>query len=147
MRRYLTIILSLMCMATANAQSHLNIGLVFDKNAKWHSMFTAVILEGKYLEPYNLTLFKSLTTHDHRDYDRIEQLVEKDGKNAIDKECGYINNKLYYAFYLMKPKNDKYQYIFYRNSSLRKNEPNEVTLVYMEGYLTLNELKKMFKNE
>ena len=120
---------------------------MFDGSPRWKLKFTAVHLEGNYLKPYNLTLFKSCTTGDHRNYDEIERLVEKDGKNAIDKECGYINGKLYYAFYLLKPIKDKYQYIFYRNSSLRKDEPNEVTLVYMEGYVSLKELKNMFKNK
>ncbi len=147
MRRYLTFIILLMVFATTNAQSHLNIAPMFDGSPRWKLKFTAVHLEGNYLKPYNLTLFKSLTTHDSRNYDEIEEMVEKDGKNAIDKECGYINGKLYYAFYQMKPKDNKYQYIFYRNSSLRKEQPNEVTIVYMEGYVSLQELKKMFKNK
>ena len=147
MRRHLTIILMLMAFAATNAQSNLNIAPMFDGTPRWKLKFTAIHLEGKYLKPYDLTLFISLTTRDSRNYDEIEDMVEKDGKNAIDKESGYINGKLYYAFYLMKPKDNKYQYIFYRNSSLRKDEPNEVTLVYMEGYVSLKELKEMFKNK
>ena len=147
MKRHLTTILFFIYFVAVNGQSHLNIAPVFDEPKRWTQMFTAAHLEGKYLKPYNLTLFKSMTTTDHRNYDEMERLVEKDGKNAIDKECGYINGKLYYAFYLLKPIKNKYQYIFYRNSSLRKDEPNEVTLVYMEGYVSLKELKEMFKNK
>jgi hypothetical protein len=79
------------------------------------------------------------------DFDELEGIVESDSKKAIDKECGYINGKLYYGFYQFKPANGKYRYIFYRNSSLRDDEPDEVTIVYMEGYPTLEELKKMFR--
>lgn len=147
MKRYLTTILLFIYFVAINGQSHLNIAPVFDEPKRWTHLFTATHIEGKHLQPYNLTLFKSMTTTDHRNYDEIEQLVEKDGKNAIDKECGYINGKLYYAFYLLKPIKNKYQYIFYRNSSLRKDEPNKVTLVYMEGYVSLKELKNMFKNK
>ena len=147
MKRYLTTILLFIYFAAVSGQSHLNIAPVFYETKRWTHMFTGAHIEGKHLKPYNLTLFKSCTTSDHRNYDEMEQLVEKDGKNAIDKECGYINGKLYYAFYLLKPIKDKYQYIFYRNSSLRKDEPNEVTLVYMEGYVSLKELKNMFKNK
>ena len=145
MKRHLTTILFFIYFVAVNGQSHLNIAPVFDEPKRWTQMFTAAHLEGKYLKQYNLTLFKSMTTTDHRNYDEMERLVEKDGKNAIDKECGYINGKLYYAFYLLKPIKNKYQYIFYRNSSLRDDEPDEVTIVYMEGYPTLEELKKMFR--
>lgn len=143
MKNYLfTIILSLLCISSVKAQEGLNVSPLFNGHKY---TFTGAHLEGRYLKPYNLTLFKSITTGKESIYDEIEQLVEKDGKSTIDKECGYINGKLYYAFYLFKPKQNKYRYLFYRNSSLRKEEANEVTLVYIEGYVTLEELKKMFK--
>ena len=41
---------------------------------------------------------------------------------------------------------DKLRYIFYRNTNAKKDaKSNEVTLVYMEGYATLDEIEKMFK--
>ena len=145
MKRHITaLLLTLLIAITASAQSHLNVAPLF-KGLYKGGAFTASHLEGKMLKPYNLTLFRSITTSDYRIYDDIEALVEKDGKAAIDKESGYMGEKLYYAFYQFKPKNNKYQYLFYRNSSLRKNSPNEVTVVYIEGYVTLKELKKMFK--
>ena len=140
-----TIILALLLAATTTAQSHLNVAPMFEGKKEWSLKFTGSHIEGRPLKPYNLTLFRSITTSDHRLYDKIEALVEKDGKNTIDKESGYINGKLYYAFYQFKPKNKKYQYLFYHNSSLREDKPDEVTIVYIEGYVTLTELKKIFK--
>lgn len=140
-----TIILALLLAATATAQSHLNVAPMFEGKKEWSLKFTGSHIEGRPLKTYNLTLFRSITTSDHRLYDKIEALVEKDGKNTIDKESGYINGKLYYAFYQFKPKNKKYQYLFYHNSSLREDKPDEVTIVYIEGYVTLTELKKIFK--
>lgn len=103
-------------------------------------------VEGASLKPYKLTLFSTVTTKDREVFDQIEETVESNGDKAIDKECGYINGRLYYGFYQFKPnKSGKYRYLFYRNSSLRKDEPSEVTVVYMEGYPTLAELKKMFQ--
>ena len=102
--------------------------------------------EGNSLKPYKLTLFSTVTTRDRRVFEYIEETIESHEKKAIDKECGYINGKLYYGFYQFRPDKDgKYRYIFYRNSSLRDDEPCEVTVVYMEGYPTLAELKKMFQ--
>ena len=144
-RRTTLLLLMLFLLAEATAQNQLNVAPLFEKSKHGKTMFTASHIEGKHLKPYNLTLFRSITTSDYRIYDEIEQLVEKDGKETIDKESGYINGKLFYAFYQFKPKDKKYRYLFYRNSSLRKNSPNEVTVVYMEGYVSLKELKKMFK--
>ena len=129
----------------ACAQKNMEIEPLFEGTERARYGFSAVIIDGKSLKKYNLTLFKSITTTKARLFDELEGMVEKDSKEAIDKECGYINGKLYYGFYQFKPDNGKYRYIFYRNSSLRDDEPDEVTIVYMEGYPTLEELKKMFR--
>ena len=133
-------------MATiANAQKNMDIAPLFEGAERAKYGFSAVVIEGKSLKKYDLTLFKSVTTTKTQWFDEVERMVENDSKVAIDKECGYINGKLYYGFYQFKPPDGKYRYIFYRNSSLRDDEPDEVTIVYMEGYPTLEELKKMFR--
>lgn len=139
-------ILTICFMATlANAQKNMEIAPLFEGTKRAKYAFSAVVIEGKSLKKYNLKLFKSVTTTKTQWFDELENLVENDSKEAIDKECGYINGKLYYGFYQFKPLDGKYRYIFYRNSSLRDDEPDEVTIVYMEGYPTLEELKKMFR--
>lgn len=139
-------ILTICFMATlANAQKNMEIAPLFEGTKRAKYAFSAVVIEGKSLKKYNLKLFKSVTTTNTQWFDELENLVENDSKKAIDKECGYINGKLYYGFYQFKPLDGKYRYIFYRNSSLRDDEPDEVTIVYMEGYPTLEELKKMFR--
>ena len=129
----------------ANAQKDLEITPLFEGAGRAKYGFSAVIIEGKSLKKYNLTLFKSVTTSKTELFDELENMVEDDSVEAIDKECGYINDRLYYGFYQFKPVNGKYRYIFYRNSSLRDGEPDETTIVYMEGYPTLEELKEMFR--
>lgn len=129
----------------ACAQKNMEIAPLFEGTKRAKYAFSAVVIEGKSLKKYNLKLFKSVTTTKTQWFDELENLVENDSKEAIDKECGYINGKLYYGFYQFKPLDGKYRYIFYRNSSLRDDEPDEVTIVYMEGYPTLEELKKMFR--
>lgn len=145
MKRFTLIITIIALSAAAYAQSNLKIAPIFQGKGKWAYKFDATHIEGSSLEGYKLTLFKSATTSDYRLYKEIEGIIEEDGKESIDKECGYINGRLYYGFYQLKPVNGRYRYIFYRNSSLRDDEPNEVTIVYMEGYPTLKELKKMFQ--
>ena len=133
-------------MATVTlAQENMGISPLFEGKERGKYGFSAVVIEGKSLKKYNLTQFKSVTTTNVQLFHELETIVESDGKNAIDKECGYINGKLYYGFYQFRPVKEKYRYIFYRNSSLRDDEPDEVTIVYMEGYPTLEELKNMFR--
>ena len=145
MKRILFILTMCLMATIANAQKNMDISSLFEGTERERYGFSAVIIEGKSLKKYNLTLFKSVTTTKSKWFSEIENLVENDSKEAIDKECGYINGKLYYGFYQFKPRDGKYRYIFYRNSSLRDDEPDEVTIVYMEGYPTLEELKKMFR--
>lgn len=146
MKRYTFLILVLLCGATSHAQTELNIGYFFENYNVSSPAFEKIELKGKVLEEYNLTLFKSLTTKDSRIFGKIEEAVKKDIKNAADKECGYIGDRLYYAFCMLPERtNGKYRYIFFRNSSLRSDEPNELTIIYMEGYISLKELKNIFK--
>lgn len=145
MRYILTILTSIIFTLCAHAQKDLEIAPLFKGADKWKLKFVATHITGKSLEPYNLTLFRNITTGDSRLYNEIERTVMSDSKKAIDKECGYIDGRLYYGFFMFEPVDGKYRYLFYRNSSLRSNEPNEVTLVYMEGYATIKELKNMFK--
>lgn len=115
-------------------------------NGKSTRQQVASCIEGSSLKPYKLTLFSTVTTRDRRVFEYIEETIESNEEKAIDKECGYIDGRLYYGFYQFRPdKNGKYRYLFYRNSSLRDDEPCEITVVYMEGYPTLAELKKMFQ--
>lgn len=115
-------------------------------NGKSSNHMSSSCIEGNSLKPYKLTLFSTVTTRDHRLFEHAEEIIESNEHKAIDKECGYINGRLYYGFYQFKPDSKgKYRYLFYRNSSLRDDEPCEITIVYMEGYPTLTELKKMFQ--
>ena len=145
MKRTIITLTVLLLATVAYSQKNMHITPMFNGEGKWKLKFSAAHIEGKSLNPYNLTLFRSITTGDSRLYEEMQTLVENDSQDAIDKECGYINGRLYYGFYQLKPVNNKYRYIFYRNSSLRDDEPDELTIVYMEGYPTLAELKEMFK--
>ena len=142
MKRLIITIITCIFAFAAEAQS-VEASHIFKGRSMKHQESTCT--EGKSLKPYKLTLFSTATTQDRRHFKYIEEVIESNEDKAIDKECGYINGRLYYGFYQFKPnKKGRYRYIFYRNSSLREDEPCEVTVVYMEGYPTLAELKKMF---
>ena len=140
------IILMLAFVVEAQSQTSLQIAELFNGSYKRKDNAIEVVVKGNQLERYKLEVFRSLTIkNDPKDFERIEKLVEQDEKHAISKETGHIGERLYYAFYCFSPKKGRFRYIFYRNSSLRKTESNELTLIYMEGNVTMDELKVMFK--
>lgn len=140
------IILMLAFVVEAQSQTSLQIAELFNGSYKRQDNAIEVVVKGNQLERYKLEVFRSLTIkNDPKDFERIEKLVEQDEKHAISKETGHIGERLYYAFYCFSPQKGRFRYIFYRNSSLRKTESNELTLIYMEGNVTMDELKVMFK--
>ena len=136
----------LFATAEACSQEGLRIGELFDGSYKRKNNAIEVTVKGEPLKRYRLKLFRSLTVkNDPKDFERIERLVEADGKDAVSKETGRIGERLYYAFYCFPPHKGQLRYVFYRNSSLREVESNELTLVYIEGNVTMDKLKEMFK--
>ena len=145
-RIYAIIVLMLALVMEGQSQTGLQIAELFNGQYKRKDNAIEVVVKVNQLERYKLKVFRSLTVkNDPKDFERIEKLVEQDEKNAISKETGRIGERLYYAFYCFPSEKEHYRYIFYRNSSLRKTESNELTLIYMEGNVTMDELKTMFK--
>lgn len=147
MARKLMIICILMLVAMKGwAQEELRINDLFDGSYKRNKNAIEVVIKGDQLKRYRLKVFRSLTIKNSpKDFERMERLVVADEKNAVSKETGRIGEKLYYGFYCFPAHMGNLRYVFYRNSSLREVESNEVTLVYIEGNVTMEELKKMFK--
>lgn len=130
----------------AGAQEGLNISPLFDGRFNNNSNAIEVLVKGKKLAKYNLTLFRSLTLKNSPDqYRLIENMVMADGAKAVNKETGKVGSRLFYGFFQLPSKDDKNRYLFYRNNSLSRYKTDEITLVYMEGNTTIDELKNMFK--
>lgn len=145
-RIFIIIILMFGWLMEGWSQEGLHIDELFNGQYKRKDNAIEVVVKGYRLERYRLKVFRSLTVkNDPKDFERIEKLVLQDEKNAVSKETGHIGERLYYAFYCLPSDKEHYRYIFYRNSSLRKVEDNELTLIYMEGNVTMDELKMMFK--
>lgn len=143
---FLIVVLMLGWVMEAKSQEGLQIAELFNGQYKRKDNAIEVVVKGNQLERYKLEVFRSLMIkNDPKDFERIEKLVEQDENHAISKETGHIGERLYYAFYCFPPEKERFRYIFYRNSSLRKTESNELTLIYMEGNVTMDELKDMFK--
>lgn len=147
MKRIILIItLLLITFNFLSAQGGLAVNSLFGNKYKKEKNAVEVLVKGKELQSYKLTLFRSITVSSSLpELFEIENLVKQDAGKSVDKEVGMIGTHIYYGFYRFPPKDFKYRYLFFRNNALRKGGNKEATLVYMEGYTTIEELKKMFK--
>lgn len=148
MQRWIGIgILSLLALPLM-AQKGLQVNALFDGRFKKDHRAVEVFIKGKELKKYNLSLFRSLTvTNAPAVFREMETLVCKDAESAVDKEVGTIGNRLYYGFYCFPEQEGTFRYLFYRNTSVKRerDQQPEATVVYMEGQVTLEELKQLFQ--
>ena len=130
------------------AQTGLHIASVFNGQYRQRKDATEVLLKGKKISHYKLSLFRSLTlSPSNAERDQIERLVQADARQAIDKEVSLRGGHLYYGFYQLKPQGKARRYIFYRNNALHPSMASDnrtLTIIYMEGTATIEELQKIF---
>ncbi len=147
MKRATIIILTcLLTTIAAMAQNGLNINRLFDGRYKKAAGATEIIVTGVQAREIGLTVYHSISVTDKTQAEIIENLVVKDGAQAVDKEVEYRSGQLYYGFYTMKKSKRDNRYIFYLNQNLaRKSPKNIVTLIYMEGLACPDEIKKLIR--
>lgn len=143
------LMLCLLCFGSLSlsAQEDLQIGKFFDSSYGKRKDATETLIKGKQLKPYKLTLFRSLTLPVHAvNIAEMEKAIKADTKGAIDKEAGRKGARLYYGFYQLQPQDKTRRYLFFRNNALNPpaSRQNTLTLIYMQGSATLNELKNKF---
>lgn len=146
-RKTYLLLLALMLSLPLCAQEGLHIAPLFNGQFRDDRHATEVLMKGRKLAPYKLTLFRSLTLNTGRvDVGKIERLIRADGSSAIDKEVGMRGGRLFYGFYQLKPAGHTRRYLFYRNNSLKPGGGHTATLtvIYMEGSATIDEIKRTF---
>ena len=156
MKRTIFIILTcLLTCVSVMAQQGLNINRLFNENLKTDDWVTQelngkteIIVTGDQAKEMGLSTYHSISLNSGKKQDResIEALVIKDGAQALDKDVEYRNGQLYYGFYTLKPNKRNKRYIFYLNQNLaRKSPKNIVTVIYMEGKKSPEEVKKLIR--
>ena len=148
MKRWVILWIIILSVLSGYAQKGMDVDALFESRFKHDKRAVEVLIKGKELKKYHLTLFRSLTVTDAPAVsEEIEELVSRDALAAVDKEEGRVGKKLYYGFYCFPLRDDNYRYLFYRNTLVAPGSKKkaEVTVVYMEGKVTLEELKQMFK--
>lgn len=129
----------------AAAQDGLQIAALFGGKYKGRTDATEVHYEGKQLRSYKLTLFRSITiTPGAQEAAAIEKMVRADCAKAAEKEVGLHGGRLYYGFYRLPATATANRYIFYRNNALRNHSNGKLTVIYMEGTASIEDLKRNF---
>ena len=156
MKRITTIMIVCLLFATAaTAQEGLNINRLFNKDLKTDEWVTQelngkteIIVTGKKAKEMGLSIYHSLSLSNSTktERDNIVNLLAKDAAQALDKDVEYRNGQLYYGFYTLRPNKKNKRYIFYLNQNLaRKSPKNVVTIIYMEGKKSPEEVKKLIR--
>ena len=146
MKRQLILFLLILCIvAPLCAQKGLQVNSLFGGRYKNREDATEVLLKGLKISGYGLSLFRSLTLPGNtQEARRVEQLVRADAATAIDKETGLKGGRLYYGFYRFRSNGRTNRYLFYRNNTLHTGGNPTMTLIYMEGTATIDDLKRAF---
>ncbi len=145
MKRLFLLFLLAIVTQWLTAQTGLNVAPLFSKySGNGSPDVTSVTLRGNKVEPYKLSLFRSITFHNAAHSQETERLVLADARNATYHESGTKSGHLYYGFYQFAMKDGRNRYLFYRNNTLSKIAEPTLTLIYMEGTATIEELKRTF---
>ena len=146
-KRIFTVILLLSVQAAVFAQKGLQVDQLFGGPYLQRKDATEVLIKGSRLHTYKLTLFRSITlTPAKGEAEQFEKCVLADAKLAIDKELTHRQGHLYYGFCQFKPRGETRRYLFFRDNGLRANvhTNRQISLIYMEGTASPQELKQMF---
>lgn len=127
----------------AIAQKGLYVASLFDGRFRHDKHCMELLVKGKPLKPYGLTLFHSLTFgHESPDLPLVSKLVAKDAQQAVDKEEAVVAGRVsygYYRFPALKNKRTPLRYLVYHQGV------EKTILIYIEGYTRIEQLKKLFR--
>ena len=154
MKRMLLALMVLFAVIPLSAQSGFEINSVFRGKLVPSSRIKETDIVGSQLAPYKLREFRSVKFLASTDeLSRIQALLLQDGKAAEDRQTEYSGGVLTYALFrfsakIRSPKNemltDGNKYLCLQ--VFPKGDRYDVTLVYMSGDATLEDLKQLFKN-
>ena len=147
MRRIVLIITALMLsIGTASAQKDLQVGAIFDGKVIPPKVMKETFIKSAQLDPFNLEQYRSVSfTGDDKVLEEVTRRVLADAENATDQEIHMNKGKLVYAILTFVEANRDNRFICYQCVS--KDGKNSITLVYMHGPATLDDLKRLFKTK
>ena len=146
MKRILLIITALLLSVwTVSAQGDLQVGAVFDGKVVPQKALKETFIRSSQLDPYHLEQYHSVSfTGDDQALSEVSQRVLADAEKATDQEIHMDGGRLVYAILTFECTEHDNRFVCYQCVS--KAGSYAITLVYMQGPATLDDLKKFFKN-
>jgi hypothetical protein len=147
MKRILLIITALLLSAlTVSAQGDLQVGAVFDGKVVAQKAMKETFIRSSQLDPYHLEQYHSVSfTGDDQVLAEVSRRVLADAEKATDQEIHMNGGNLVYAILTFAGADGDNRFVCYQ--SVSKAGSYAITLVYMHGPATLDDLKKLFKTK
>ena len=147
MKRILLIITALLLSAlTVSAQGDLQVGAVFDGKVVAQKAMKETFIRSSQLDPYHLEQYHSVSfTGDDQVLAEVSRRVLADAEKATDQEIHMNGGNLVYAILTFAGADGDNRFVCYQCVS--KAGSYAITLVYMHGPATLDDLKKLFKTK
>lgn len=127
------------------AQKGLAVAPLFSGQYNHDKQAVVVLIKGKKLKPYNLSLFHSLTITDRPDDVALfEAAVRADSSKAENSETVKSGDNTIAGYYQLPPASPggENRFILFRKLS-----PGDATLIYLEGHTQLDRLINLFINK
>lgn len=146
MKQILILIVLLLPAWTVSAQGDLQVGAVFDGKVVPQKAMKETFIRSSQLDPFNLEQYHSVSfTGDEQILAEVSRRVLTDAENATEKEIHMNEGKLVYAILTFESADYDNRFVCYQCAS--KAGSYAITLVYMHGPATLDDLKKLFKTK
>ena len=146
MKKIIILLTLIYAVTAASAQNSLNIGKLFGDKYRQNENTTETIISGDALKGTGLDFYRSLVINGSPKLaDEISSTVMKDGNDAVSREVKYIDGKIYYARFMLKPERKSNRYILFLNTHLKGG--NRIMLLYMTGKADLEEIKKLINKQ
>lgn len=171
---FLIVALCFLALLQAHAQKGLQIDSLFNCSIIDVSDMSRISMSevsGAELKPYNLKYFRSISFKaEALAIDRVASLVEADSRNALDRKIDYVGGQMYYALLRLRTNgSEENEYVGFQVKGIGREKVTQdsdgktivgyelddkaqgpfeqayVTVVYLKGKATMNDLKKMFK--
>ena len=145
-RIFLIITAFLLATWTVSAQRDLEVGAIFDGKVVPRKVMKETFIKSAQLDPFNLEQYHSVSfSGDDRVLEEISGRVLADAEKATDQEIHMNEGNLVYAILTFEGTNRDNRFVCYQCVS--KEGSHSITLVYMHGPATLDDLKRLFKTK
>ena len=147
MKRLLAILAAILLCAAASAQEGLFVEDLFEGKVISQKIMRRTFITGAQLRPYKLDTYKSLSfTVDEGAMHEVEVRVIRDAYDATDKQMDYDGSHLIYALVCLPPlSNGRNRFLCYQAKEIKGLW--DVTVVYLRGTATVEDLNSMFNKK